>query len=207
MNFLQNSPGDKCNPSAGLESGTTANCKSKKSSRNICSEMPNVFHWPLMPSWNWSLPLKTFCSLPALTWLSLSLFFFFLKMHAFLFKKIFYLFVYLFIWPHGMAFGILIPQPGTKPTTPTVKVQILNHWTAREVPLSWLLTPPSSNCSSVVKAIHLFFSKDVVNSLLSESVLALSPPLPGSLCNHLLPNLLGSLAIWTPLLNCGFCWP
>ena len=138
--------------------------------------------------------------------LSLS-FFFFLKMHAFLFKKIFYLFVYLFIWPHGMAFGILIPQPGTKPTTPTVKVQILNHWTAREVPLSWLLTPPSSNRSSVVKAIHLFFSEDVVNSLLSESVLALSPPLPGSLCNHLLPNLLGSLAIWTPLLNCGFCWP
>lgn len=35
-----------------------------------------------------------------------------------------------------MAFGILIPQPGTKPTTPTVKVQILKHWTAREVPLS-----------------------------------------------------------------------
>ena len=152
-----------------------------------------------MPSWNWSLPLKTFCSLPALTW-------FFFKDVCFIISKNL-LFVCLFIWPHSMAFAILIPQPGTEPTTPTVKVQILNHWTAREVPLSWLLTPPPSNRSSGVKAIHLASSEDVVDSLLAESAPAPSPPLPGSLCNHLSPDFLGSLAIWTPLLTRGFCWP
>ena len=120
-------------------------------------------------------------------------------------KKIFYFFTYFLATQHDI--WILIPQTGTEPTTPTVNVQILNHWTAREVPLSWLLTPPPSNCSSVVKAIHSVFSADVVDSFLSESALALSPPLPGSLCNRLLPDLLGSLAIWTPLLNRGFCWP
>ena len=34
----------------------------------------------------------------------------------------------------GEACGILVPQPGIKPTPPAVVAQIINHWTAREVP-------------------------------------------------------------------------
>ena len=33
-----------------------------------------------------------------------------------------------------MVFGILVPQPGTKPLRPAVEAQSLNHWTTREVP-------------------------------------------------------------------------
>ena len=38
-----------------------------------------------------------------------------------------------------MACGILVPQPGIKPTPPAVEAQSRNHWTAREV-------PPFLNC-------------------------------------------------------------
>ena len=31
--------------------------------------------------------------------------------------------------------GILLPQPGIKPTPPTLEAQSLNHWTVREVPV------------------------------------------------------------------------
>ena len=45
--------------------------------------------------------------------------------------------VYFFIfWPCCVACGILVPRPEIKPHAPAVKVQSLNHWTAREVP-SW----------------------------------------------------------------------
>ena len=39
-----------------------------------------------------------------------------------------------FFWPHSMACGILIPQPGIKLMSPAVEARSLNHWTAREVP-------------------------------------------------------------------------
>ena len=39
-----------------------------------------------------------------------------------------------FLWPHCVACGILVPQPGTKPAPPAVEAQSLNHWTTREVP-------------------------------------------------------------------------
>ena len=35
-----------------------------------------------------------------------------------------------------MASGILVPQPGIEPMPPEVEAQSLNHWTAREVPVS-----------------------------------------------------------------------
>ena len=38
------------------------------------------------------------------------------------------LFIYLFIWVHRAACGIIVPRPGTKPA---VEAQRLNHWTAR----------------------------------------------------------------------------
>ena len=43
----------------------------------------------------------------------------------------------LFIWLHPMAWGILLPQPGTKLESPAVEAQSLTHWTTREVPLSF----------------------------------------------------------------------
>ena len=38
-------------------------------------------------------------------------------------------------WPHLAACGILVLQPGIKPTPPAVGAQSLNHWPAREVPI------------------------------------------------------------------------
>ena len=43
------------------------------------------------------------------------------------------LFIYLF-WLFHMACGFLMPWPGIKPLSPALEVQILNHWTTREVP-------------------------------------------------------------------------
>ena len=33
-----------------------------------------------------------------------------------------------------MAYGILVPQPGTESVPPEIEVQSLNHWDAQEVP-------------------------------------------------------------------------
>ena len=37
-------------------------------------------------------------------------------------------------WPHCVAYRILVPQPVIESVPPTLKVQCLNPWTAREVP-------------------------------------------------------------------------
>ena len=46
-----------------------------------------------------------------------------------------------FFWTCPMACGILVPQPGIKPTPPVLKAQHLNHWTTREVQVSLILIP------------------------------------------------------------------
>ena len=38
-------------------------------------------------------------------------------------------------WPCGPACRTLVPWPGIEPSSPALKVQSLNHWTTREVPL------------------------------------------------------------------------
>ena len=43
-------------------------------------------------------------------------------------------FFFFFLATLCMACGILIPQSGIEPTTPSLGAQGLNHWTAREVP-------------------------------------------------------------------------
>ena len=40
----------------------------------------------------------------------------------------------LFFWPHHVASGILVPQPGAEPAPPALEVRSLNHWTTRQVP-------------------------------------------------------------------------
>ena len=37
-----------------------------------------------------------------------------------------------FFWPR--ACGILVPQPGIKPTPAALELQSLNHWSARKIP-------------------------------------------------------------------------
>ena len=43
------------------------------------------------------------------------------------------LFVFNF-WPHSVACGILVPQPGIEPAPSALGAQSLNHWTGREGP-------------------------------------------------------------------------
>ena len=50
-----------------------------------------------------------------------------------------FIFFLLFFWPCCVACGILVPRLGIKPMFPAVEVQSPNHWTAREVPGSFLL--------------------------------------------------------------------
>ena len=42
----------------------------------------------------------------------------------------FYSFIF---WPHWVACGILVPQPGIELAPPALAVKSLNHWTTREV--------------------------------------------------------------------------
>ena len=45
----------------------------------------------------------------------------------------FFRFSFVLFWLRHVACGILVPQPGIKPTAPALEVQGLNHWTAGEV--------------------------------------------------------------------------
>ena len=47
------------------------------------------------------------------------------------FIYLFYLFIFL---PHCVACEILVPRPGIEPGPSAVRVQSLNHWTARKFP-------------------------------------------------------------------------
>ena len=48
---------------------------------------------------------------------------------------LFYLFIYLF-WPHCRAGGILVPWSGIQPEPPELEMQIPNHWSTMEVPVT-----------------------------------------------------------------------
>ena len=43
-------------------------------------------------------------------------------------------------WPFHLVYGILVPQPETKPTPPATEAWSLDHWTAREIPWCYLFT-------------------------------------------------------------------
>ena len=68
-----------------------------------------------------------------------------------------------------MAFRILLPRPGIKPMPPAVKVQSLNHWTAREVPAAWMF----SAHSKLVRRLPLLFTNE-------ETEAGVPPPTPTS---------------------------
>ena len=50
-----------------------------------------------------------------------------------------------FFWPHCVVCGILVLWPAIEPVPPAVETRSLNHWTAREVPLFFIL-----NCLSIL---------------------------------------------------------
>ena len=45
------------------------------------------------------------------------------------------LFFFFFFWPHSVAYGILLPQPGVEPEPLSVKAWNPNHWIARKFPV------------------------------------------------------------------------
>ena len=49
-----------------------------------------------------------------------------------------------FFWPCCAACGIFIPWPGIEPMPPAVATQSLNHWTARKVPESAIVSAEKS---------------------------------------------------------------
>ena len=49
--------------------------------------------------------------------------------------SIYCIFCFFVLFFDHVACGILVPQPGIEPMLPAMKVQSLNHWTTREVPL------------------------------------------------------------------------
>ena len=57
-----------------------------------------------------------------------------IDVHRGLFKK-WMDFIYLFIWLHCAACGLLVPQPGIEPVPPALDAQSLSPWTSREAPL------------------------------------------------------------------------
>ena len=59
-----------------------------------------------------------------------------LRIYPFVYFLFKYLFLFIF-WPYQVlvaACGILVPQPGIRPTPPVMEAWNLNNWTAREVP-------------------------------------------------------------------------
>ena len=59
-----------------------------------------------------------------------------------------------FFWPSNATCGILTHWPRIKPVPPSLGVQGLNHWTAREVPC--LISETSTAPSIVLKTWKLF---------------------------------------------------
>ena len=92
----------------------------------------------------------------------------------------------LFFWPCCTACRILVPWPGLKPSPPAVEARRLNHWTAREVPVSpffitcWLLIMEGKDLvllfspSHVLKSTRLSIANVFSSSVFNISVTALS---------------------------------
>ena len=91
---------------------------------------------------------------------------------------IYFQFFFFFLWPHWVAYEILVLQLGIEPVTPALEAQSLNQWTAREVlfgvkfcigrvPASFFCTCISS-CPSVNCWKDYFFLHWIVLAPLSE---------------------------------------
>ena len=105
--------------------------------------------------------------------------------------------IYIFSWPRHATCGILVPQPGIKPTLPALKVWRLNHWTVREVPQHFL----KEGCVPV--CIHTFCFFPLVRALFISR-----GPLSYWSCSHsvlglvIVINQTGSMR-WTGVMSCS----
>ena len=60
-----------------------------------------------------------------------------------------------------MAYGILVPQPGIEPMSPSLKVWSLNHWAAGEVPQSPYFSEVHSRYLKV--KLHIYKKRKLSN--------------------------------------------
>ena len=79
--------------------------------------------------YNWRILKGSLYSVVGSAFGQFDLFFFFYHVFS-LFKLSFKIFIYTM----RVACRISFPLPGIKPLLPAVEVQILNHWTTKEVP-------------------------------------------------------------------------
>ena len=77
----------------------------------------------------------------------------------------FHFYLFNFFWPHRVACGILVPQPGIEPAPPALAACSVNHWTAREVPI-WVILRADSEKS----VLGLLGEGDVPVSFLGRSL-------------------------------------
>ena len=68
---------------------------------------------------------------------------------------------FLFFWPHCVAHGILVTQPGIKPVPSAVEVGSLHHWISREVPSLSISTNTVPQEGRKTWASSLLFSEQV----------------------------------------------
>ena len=92
-----------------------------------------------------------------------------------------------------MACGILVPQPGIKPTLPALEAQCFNHWTIREVTTvflcveNWPEIPPGMNkvvfCKEITQLSEARSAgrrqKDGMPGGTGSDILRESQPMPG----------------------------
>ena len=52
---------------------------------------------------------------------------------------------FLFFWPHHVACGVLVPQPGIEIVLPILKAESLENWTTKEVPVGFMYKKQSKN--------------------------------------------------------------
>ena len=57
----------------------------------------------------------------------------------------FYDYDYYYFWPGCMVCRIIVPKPGIEPMSLALEAWSLNHWTAREVPITGILETRSVN--------------------------------------------------------------
>ena len=97
--------------------------------------------------------------------LHLLVFFFFLK--RCLLKVIFYL----FFWLYHETWRILAPWLGIKPMPLAVEAWILNHWTARKVPLFRFQWPHSTNTGEgIISHFSLWYIREGLETTVDLSV-------------------------------------
>lgn len=117
-----------------------------------------------------------------------------------------------FFWPHPMAYRILVPCPGIKPSPTAVEVLSLNHWTPGEV-LEWLFLNTSNrfHCRVGQQSFSFSYQKFSLSFIFISLYQLVEAMFPGShsrrsqdalLVTLLTQSLLGPLALSSHWFSC-----